>query len=171
MHRPILIPALIALFLVAPVARAESPDAVVGELQRLNGAVERVALLMERLVDERRVEALQRQLAIENDRLAPIEERIAVEQEAVRAARAREVELLGQRENLLKPLEGTFDSELFRQQRKLKLAENETGLAAVRTEIAERERAIRDLEAEAAGLRDRKATLAGEIDTRLGLAP
>ena len=126
---------------------------------------------MERLVDERRVEALQRQLAIENDRLGPLEERLAVEQDALRAAQAREVELLGQREMLSKPLEGAFDSELFRQQRKLKLAENDTALAAVRTEVAERERAIRDLEAEAAGLRDRKATLAGEIDTRLGLAP
>jgi chromosome segregation ATPase len=171
MHRPILISVLTAAFLVAPVARAEPPDAVVGELQRLNGAVERVALLMERLVDERRVEALQRQLAIENDRLGPIEERLAAEREALRAVQAREVELLGARENLSKPLEGTFDSELFRQQRKLKLAENETELAAVRTELAERERMIRDLEAEAAGLRDRKATLAREIDDRLGLAP
>lgn len=168
-----IVPAALAAFLFyAPAGTAAEPAAdTVEELRRLNGAVERMTVLMERLVDERRTEVLQRQLAIDNERLAEVEARLKVRQDELNEYRAMEASFVESEEQLAGPAEAPFDAEIFRQQRKRKLEETRSQLEQVRSRIAEHERRVRDLETEVFALRQRGDELAESIRTRLGLAP
>jgi predicted nucleic acid-binding Zn-ribbon protein len=168
MRRVIL--ALAFATLLSSPARSVEPEATVEELRRLNQSVERLAVLMERLVDERRVEALQRQLAIENERLAPLEERLAVERDAIAELTSEQADLARERQRLERQKD-EYAPALVQGYIRPKIDEIDARLSRIEVDLAERERRARDLEAEAAILRERKADLSAEIDASLGLAP